>query len=533
MIQAPILHVNGDDPEAVIFATQLAADYRMEFRKDVVIDLICYRRRGHNEAEEPMKTQPLMYQKIRGQNTVCAAFSDKMVADGVVQTEAIDAMTERYRTRLESGESVALDLVHEPDTKLFVDWAPYLGSSLDAPADTRFDNTAFQELSARMESLPDGFVLHRQVSKILEDRHRMAAGAMSVNWGMAEVMAYATLVDQGYPVRLTGQDVGVGTFSHRHAALHNQKDGSRLIPLNRLRDDVTFDLYDSLLSEEAVLAFEYGYATTTPGTLVVWEAQFGDFANGAQVVIDQFISSGETKWARLCGLTMLLPHGFEGAGPEHSSARLERFLQLCAEHNMQICVPSTPAQVYHMLRRQAIRPTRKPLIAMTPKSLLRHKLAVSTVDELCDGQFQLVIGETETLQTKKVKRVVLCSGKVFYDLWEARAEQELDNVAILRIEQLYPFPDEELLQELSGFAKAEQVIWCQEEPINQGAWFSIQHRIRRVVKRLDKVPSLHYAGREAFAAPAVGYASVHNEQQQQLVQTALTEEPRDDMENGH
>ena len=277
MIQAPILHVNGDDPEAVIFATQLAADYRMEFRKDVVIDLICYRRRGHNEAEEPMKTQPLMYQKIRAQNTVCAAFSEKMVADGVVQTDAIDAMTERYRSRLESGESVALDLVHEPDTKLFVDWAPYLGSSLDAPADTRFDNAAFQELSARLESLPDGFVLHRQVSKILEDRHRMAAGAMSVNWGMAEVMAYATLVDQGYPVRLTGQDVGVGTFSHRHAALHNQKDGSRLIPLNRLREDVTFDLYDSLLSEEAVLAFEYGYATTTPGTLVVWEAQFGDF----------------------------------------------------------------------------------------------------------------------------------------------------------------------------------------------------------------------------------------------------------------
>jgi 2-oxoglutarate dehydrogenase E1 component len=533
MIQAPILHVNGDDPEAVIFATQLAADYRMEFRKDVVIDLICYRRRGHNEAEEPMKTQPLMYQKIRAQNTVCAAFSEKMVADGVVQTDAIDAMTERYRSRLESGESVALDLVHEPDTKLFVDWAPYLGSSLDAPADTRFDNAAFQELSARLESLPDGFVLHRQVSKILEDRHRMAAGAMSVNWGMAEVMAYATLVDQGYPVRLTGQDVGVGTFSHRHAALHNQKDGSRLIPLNRLREDVTFDLYDSLLSEEAVLAFEYGYATTTPGTLVVWEAQFGDFANGAQVVIDQFISSGETKWARLCGLTMLLPHGFEGAGPEHSSARLERFLQLCAERNMQICVPSTPAQVYHMLRRQAIRPTRKPLIAMTPKSLLRHKLAVSTVDELCDGQFQLVIGETEALQSKKVKRVVLCSGKVFYDLWEARAEQELDDVAIVRIEQLYPFPDEELLQELSRFSKAEQVIWCQEEPINQGAWFSIQYRIRRVINRLDKVPSLHYTGREAFAAPAVGYASVHNEQQQQLVQTALTEEPRDDMENGH
>jgi 2-oxoglutarate dehydrogenase E1 component len=532
MVQAPILHVNGDDPEAVIFATQLAADYRMEFRKDVVIDLICYRRRGHNEAEEPMKTQPLMYQKIRAQNTVCALFSEKMVQEGIVQTETVEAMTEQYRTTLEEGKSVALDLVHEPDTKLFVDWTSYLKNDTDAPADTSFDNATFQELTNRLESLPDGFVLHRQVTKILEDRRKMAAGAMPVNWGMAEVMAYATLVHQGYPVRLTGQDVGVGTFSHRHAALHNQKDGSRLIPLNLLREDVTFDLYDSLLSEEAVLAFEYGYATTAPNTLVVWEAQFGDFANGAQVVIDQFISSGETKWARLCGLTMLLPHGFEGAGPEHSSARLERFLQLCAEHNMQICVPSTPAQVYHMIRRQAIRPTRKPLIAMTPKSLLRHKLAVSTVDELCDGQFQLVIGETEELEAKKVKRVVLCSGKVYFDLWEARVEQELKDVAIVRLEQLYPFPDDQLLEALAPYGKLNQVIWCQEEPINQGAWFSIQHRLRRVIKGLQASPSLHYAGREAFAAPAVGYASVHIEQQQRLIQSALTEEPSDDMENG-
>jgi 2-oxoglutarate dehydrogenase E1 component len=362
----------------------------------------------------------------------------------------------------------------------------------------------------------------------------MAAGAMPVNWGMAEVMAYATLVQQGYPVRLTGQDVGVGTFSHRHAALHNQKDGSRLIPLNLLREDITFDLYDSLLSEEAVLAFEYGYATTAPNTLVVWEAQFGDFANGAQVVIDQFISSGETKWARLCGLTMLLPHGFEGAGPEHSSARLERFLQLCAERNMQICVPSTPAQVFHMLRRQAIRPTRKPLIAMTPKSLLRHKLAVSTVDELCDGHFQLVIGETEDLPEKKVKRIVLCSGKVYFDLWEARAEQGLDDVAIIRIEQLYPFPDDELLAAMAPFDKVENIVWCQEEPINQGAWFSIQYRLRRVITRMArKKVTLHYAGREAFAAPAVGYASVHLEQQQQLVRAALTEEPSVELENGH
>ncbi len=532
MVQAPILHVNGDDPEAVIFATQLAADYRMEFRKDVVIDLICYRRRGHNEAEEPMKTQPLMYQQIRSQQTVCALFSAKMVQGGTVLAADVDVMTEQYRTTLEAGESVALDLVHEPDSALFVDWTPYLNNGADAPADTTFDRGVFQDLTARLESLPDGFVLHRQVSKILEDRRKMAAGAMPVNWGMAEVMAYGTLIHQGYPVRLTGQDVGVGTFSHRHAALHNQKDGSRLIPLNLLREDITFDLYDSLLSEEAVLAFEYGYATTAPNTLVVWEAQFGDFANGAQVVIDQFISSGETKWARLCGLTMLLPHGFEGAGPEHSSARLERFMQLCAEHNMQICVPSTPAQVYHMIRRQAIRPTRKPLVAMTPKSLLRHKLAVSTLDELCDGQFELVIGETQELDAKKVKRLVLCSGKVYFDLLEARTEQELRDVAIVRIEQLYPFPDDQLLEALAPYAKLNQVVWCQEEPMNQGAWFSIRHRLNRVILGLKTSPSLHYVGRDAFAAPAVGYASVHIEQQQRLIQSALTEEPSDDMENG-
>jgi 2-oxoglutarate dehydrogenase E1 component len=532
MVQAPILHVNGDDPEAVIFATQLAADYRMEFRKDVVIDLICYRRRGHNEAEEPMKTQPMMYQKIRTQKTVCSIYSEKMVEDAVVEQSEIDAMTEGYRDTLEGGKSVALSLVQEPDSKFFVNWNPYLGFDWDAPADTTVAVSAFQETMHKMEKLPDGFVVHRQVSKIMEDRHRMAAGAMPVNWGMAEVMAYATLVDEGYPVRLTGQDVGVGTFSHRHAALFNQKDGKRIIPLNLLREDVTFDLYDSLLSEEAVLAFEYGYATTAPNTLVVWEAQFGDFANGAQVVIDQFISSGETKWARLCGLTMLLPHGMEGAGPEHSSARLERFLQMCAEHNMQICVPSTPAQVFHMLRRQAIRPTRKPLIAMTPKSLLRHKLAVSTLEDLCEGTFQNVIGETADTQTKKIDRLVLCSGKVYFDLYEAREEAGLENVALVRIEQLYPFPQKAFTEEFNRYANLDRVVWCQEEPMNQGAWYAIQHHLRRVMKRDAPGLSLQYAGRTAFAAPAVGYASVHIEQQQKLVQSALVGETSDDEDSG-
>ncbi len=521
MVQAPIFHVNGDDPEAVVFVTQLAADYRMQFRTDVVIDLVCYRRRGHNEAEEPMKTQPQMYQKIRSHPTTRTLYVEKLIAQGIVSTAEADALAEENREKLESGGNVALSIVQEPDEKLFVDWTPYLGIDWRTVADTTFDKARFKELSGRLGNLPEGFAVHRQVQKILEDRHKMAAGAMPVNWGFAETMAYATLIDQGVPVRLTGQDVGVGTFSHRHAAHHNQKTGKRIIPLNLLREDVTFDLYDSLLSEEAVLAFEYGYATTAPNTLVVWEAQFGDFANGAQVVIDQFISSGETKWLRLCGLTMLLPHGFEGAGPEHSSARLERFLQLCAEHNMQVCVPSTPAQVYHMLRRQALRPTRKPLVALTPKSLLRHKLAVSTLDAMCDGYFRNVIGEIDPIPAEKVERLVICSGKVYYDLLEARRAAEADNVVIIRLEQLYPFPEEEFAAALEPYPNLKEVVWCQEEPMNQGAWYSTQHRLRRTILARDESLYLAYAGRDAYAAPAVGYASIHNEQQAQLVNDAL------------
>ena len=521
LVQAPILHVNGDDPEAVIFATHLAADYRMTYRKDVVIDLVCYRRRGHNEGEEPMKTQPLMYQKIRSHPSVCEQYGDLLVETGVIERERVTEMADRYRDTIEAGNSVALSLVQEPNSELFVDWTPYIGHDWDAPGDTRVAQADFQRIAAKLEEMPNGFVVHRQVAKILDDRHRMAAGAKPVNWGMAEVMAYATLVDEGFPVRMTGQDVGVGTFSHRHASLFNQKDGERVIPLNQVREDTAFELYDSLLSEEAVLAFEYGYATTAPKSLVVWEAQFGDFANGAQVVIDQFISSGETKWARLCGLAMLLPHGFEGAGPEHSSARLERFLQLCAEHNMQICIPSTPAQVFHMLRRQVIRPARKPLVALTPKSLLRHNLAVSTLEELCDGEFHTVLDEIDELNAKKVNRLVLCSGKVFYDLLEARREAECDTVAIIRLEQLYPFPEDKLAELLGSYGKVKTAVWCQEEPMNQGAWYSSQHHIRKVLQQHNPQLSLDYVGREAFAAPAAGSPGLHIEQQQQLVQEAL------------
>jgi len=523
MIQAPILHVNGDDPEAVLFVTQLAVDYRMQFKRDVVIDLVCYRRRGHNEADEPSGTQPLMYQKIAKQRTTRELYADALVQAGTLTPEQVQAKVDEYRTALDNGLHVVKSLVKEPNPELFVDWTPYLGHAWTARHDTSFDLKTLQELNAKLLQIPEGFVVQRQVAKILEDRGRMGAGAMPINWGFAETLAYATLLVEGHPVRITGQDVGRGTFSHRHAALHSQKDASRHIPLQHLYEgQPKFELYDSFLSEEAVLAFEYGYATTTPNALVIWEAQFGDFANGAQVVIDQFITSGEHKWGRLCGLTMLLPHGYEGQGPEHSSARLERYLQLCAEQNIQVCVPTTPAQVYHMLRRQVIRPLRKPLVALTPKSLLRHKLAISTLEDLAQGSFQTVLPETDNLDPKKVERLVLCSGKVYYDLVEKRRAEGREDTAIVRIEQLYPFPEDDLAEVMAAYKHLKHVVWCQDEPMNQGAWYCSQHHMHRVIAAHKKGLSLAYAGRAASAAPACGYASMHAEQQEQLLQDAFT-----------
>ena len=524
MVRAPIFHVNADDPEAVIFVTRLAVDYRMQFKKDVVIDLVCYRRRGHNEAEEPMKTQPLMYRAIRQHPTTRALYAGRLADEGTISPGDADALAENYRISLDSGEHVAKSLVHEPNEELFVDWLPYLGHEWTTPADTRVDLARLQELARKVNAVPDGFALHRQLQRLLDDRKRMSAGAAPINWGFGETLAYATLLDQGHAVRLTGQDVGVGTFSHRHAVLYNQKNGDSYAPLQHLLESgqaPTFDVYDSLLSEEAVLAFEYGYSTTTPGSLVIWEAQFGDFANGAQVVIDQFITSGETKWARLCGLVMLLPHGYEGQGPEHSSARLERYLQLCAEHNIQVCLPTTPAQMFHMLRRQVMRPLRKPLVALTPKSLLRHKLAVSSLEDLTDGNFRTVIPEVDDLDPQGVKRLVLCSGKVFYDLLEERRERKLDDVAIVRIEQLYPFPEKELGDAIAPYKNLKYASWCQEEPANQGAWYSSQHHIRRVLARHDLSLYLFYAGRVGFASPASGYFSKHIDRQKRLVEEAL------------
>ncbi len=522
MVEAPIFHVNGDDPDAVLFVAQLAMDYRYQFHKDVVIDLVCYRRRGHNEADDPSATQPLMYQAIRNHKPTRELYAEKLIAAGIVSAEEAEEMATNYRAALDRGESVASGLVSEPDRSLFVDWSPYIGHDWWASGYTGYELKDLQAVAHRMCEVPDGVVVQKQVAKIYDDRRKMAGGALPINWGMAETLAYATLLEQGYSIRLTGQDVGRGTFSHRHAVIHNQKDGSVYVPMKHLREDQPqFELYDSLLSEEAVLAFEYGYATTAPNGLVIWEAQFGDFANGAQVVIDQFITSGEHKWGRLCGLTMLLPHGYEGQGPEHSSARLERFMQLCAEHNIQVCIPTTPAQVFHMLRRQAIRPMRRPLVVMSPKWILRHKLATSSLEDLARGSFHNVIGE-EDLDPDKVQRAIICSGKVYYHLLEERMAREIDNIALIRLEQLYPFPEEELQHALSFFKNLKDIFWCQEEPMNQGAWYSSQHHIRRVVYDHDPKLYLGYIGRDPSAAPASGYLSVHLEEQKRFIDEALT-----------
>jgi len=522
MVQAPVFHINGDDPEAVLFVSQMALDYRMEFKKDVVIDIVCYRRRGHNEGDEPSITQPVMYQRIRKHPTTMALYAQKVIADGAIDEKDFQSRIEAYRNLLDEGHAVAWDYLKEPDASSFVDWQPYLGHEWDDAVDTTFNIKEFQSLAGSLGKIPEGFVLQRQVAKILEDRRKMAAGALPINWGCAEVLAYGSLLAQGFKIRITGQDVGRGTFSHRHAVLHDQKEGGTFTPLKTIGEMKNqFVLFDSLLSEEAVLAFEYGYSQTSPNTMVVWEAQFGDFANGAQVVIDQFITSGEHKWARLSGLVMLLPHGYEGAGPEHSSARLERYLQLCAEHNIQVCVPTTPAQIFHLLRRQMIRKYRTPLIVMTPKSLLRHKEAISALEDLTDGKFNTLLLDEVNRNKDQVKRLVFCSGKVFYDLKKRQQEEELNHVVIIRIEQLYPFPEQDLSELISQYKDVEAAIWCQEEPMNQGAWYSSQHHLRRVITGCIPGLYLQYAGRESSAAAAAGYMSLHIQQQNELVHEAL------------
>ena len=525
MVDAPIFHVNGDDPEAVALVTQLAVEYRQKYQKDVVIDIICFRKLGHNEQDEPMVTQPLMYKIISKHPGTRKLYGDKLVAEGVLPADGPDQMIKQFREHLDKGELLYNPVLAGYKHPMTIDWTPFLTKQYIETCDTTVPKAELQRLAKRLTDIPEGFSLHSRVKKIVEDRAAMGDGKLPVDWGMAENLAYASLLVSGYGVRISGEDVGRGTFFHRHAAFHDQNrtswDAGTYHPLKNLQEkQAGFQCYDSVLSEEAVLAFDYGYASANPYEMVVWEGQFGDFANGAQVVIDQFIASGEAKWGRACGLVMLLPHGYEGQGPEHSSARPERFMQLCAEMNMEVCVPTSAAQVFHMLRRQAVRMQRKPLIVMSPKSLLRHKDACSSLDELANGEFKRVIGEVDDLDPKKVKRVILCCGKVYYDLVNARREKGIKDIAIVRMEQLYPFPKASLEAELSKYPKATEIVWCQEEPRNQGAWYWIASR-HHLDTQLGAKQKMLLVSRPASSSPAVGYLAKHNEQQKALIESAL------------
>ncbi len=518
MLEVPIFHVNADDPEAVVFVSRLALKYRMRFRKDVVIDLVCYRRHGHNEADEPAATQPGMYRVIRQHPSARRLYADQLIAAGVLSAADAEGMIEQYRAGLDEGRPQARASLGMIGNKYTVNWTTYSQADWTERVATGVELPRLRALGASLTSVPEGFSLHPRVAQIITNRRKMLAGELPLDWGCAETLAYASLVTDGFAVRLTGQDSGRGTFFHRHAVLHDQNTDATWIPLQHLaQGQRRVQVIDSVLSEEAVLGFEYGYATTEPSSLTVWEAQYGDFVNGAQVIIDQFISSGEAKWERFCGVVLLLPHGYEGAGPEHSSARLERFLQLCAENNMQVCVPSTPAQMFHMLRRQMHQGFRKPLIVMSPKSLLRHELSVSPLEDLTRGSFARVIGELDELAVADVRRVVFCSGKVYFDLLRARRKEGLRDVALVRIEQLYPFPGEEYVAVLNRFANAREIVWCQEEPQNQGAWYQIRHRLQETAGRRLVL----YAGRAPAAAPATGIAKIHELEQQALVAAAL------------
>jgi len=521
MVQAPIFHVNGNDAEAVVFVTKLALEFRMNFNKDVVIDMICFRRWGHNEADEPLATQPMMYKRIREQKGPRRVYGEQLVAEGVMKEGEPEEWSERYLAMLDEGQEVSRPMVKDHEMDYLVDWSPYIGTRWRDKYSSGIDIETIERLGHKITEHPDDFELHRSVKKIISARREMAAGKRPMDWGFAETLAYATLLEKGCAVRLTGQDSERGTFFHRHAVLHNQRERGTWKPLQHLYEgQPRFRVINSLLSEEAVLGFEYGYATAEPETLVIWEAQFGDFVNGAQVVIDQFLSSSETKWGRLCGLVMFLPHGYDGQGPEHSSARLERFLQLCAEDNMQVCYPSTPAQMFHMLRRQVLRPFRKPLVVMTPKSLLRHRLSTSAREDLTRDGFQNVIDEIDDIDPKKVTRLVMCSGKVYFDVLERRREHQLENVAIARVEQLYPFPKKEIAALLDRYSSAREICWTQEEPRNMGTWFFMLSR-RHLAGMIGDDRELSYAGRDYSPSPAAGYLNVHLEEQKKLVEHAL------------
>jgi 2-oxoglutarate dehydrogenase E1 component len=524
MIEAPVLHVNADDPEAVVLATQIALDYRLEFGKDVVVDIICYRKLGHNEQDTPALTQPLMYKKIAKHPGTRKLYAEKLAAQGTIAAGAGDEMVATFRAAMDAGKHTVDPVITDFKNKYAVDWLPFLNRKWTDAADTAVPLTELKRLASRITVVPDNFKPHSLVDKVLADRAAMGRGELNLDWGMGEHLAYASLLSSGYAIRLSGQDVGRGTFVHRHAVLHDQNrerwDAGIYLPLANVSEtQAPITVIDSVLSEEAVLGFEYGYSTAEPNTLTIWEAQFGDFANGAQVVIDQFIASGEVKWGRASGLVMMLPHGYEGQGPEHSSARIERFLQLCADNNMQVVQPTTASQIFHLLRRQMVRQFRKPLVIFTPKSLLRNKDAGSPLSDLAKGAFQTVIGETDDkIDATKVKRVIACSGKVYYDLVNARKTRGVSDVGIIRVEQMYPFPHKSFAAELKKFPNATEVVWAQDEPQNQGPWFQIQHNI---FESMESGQRLAYAGRPASAAPAVGYSDKHIAQQKELLETAF------------
>ncbi len=526
MIEAPVLHVNGDDPEAVVFATQIALEFRHKFRRDVVVDIVCFRKLGHNEQDTPAVTQPLMYKKIALHPGTRKIYADRLVAQGAISADYAEQMVSRVRAALDSGRHTADPVLSNYKSKYAVDWLPFLGRKWTDTADTAIPKAELKRLSKRITTVPENFKVHPLVEKVINDRRAMGEGDAPIDWGMGEHLAFASLLASGYGIRLSGQDSGRGTFTHRHSVLHDQNrekwDSGTYIPLANISENQgPFTVIDSVLSEEAVLGFDYGYSTAEPNTLVIWEGQFGDFVNGAQVVIDQFISSGETKWGRASGLTLMLPHGYEGQGPEHSSARLERFLQLCAENNMQVVQPTNPSQIFHLLRRQMIRLFRKPLIILTPKSLLRNKEAVSSLEDFSKGEFRTVLTEADAkLDAKQIKKIVFCTGKIYYDLLAARRERQIDDTALIRLEQLYPFPHKAFDSELKKYPSAVQMTWCQDEPQNQGAWFYVQHHINEALKEGQR---LAYAGRPASASPAVGYYDKHYAQLKELLNAALGE----------
>ena len=523
-IDSPVLHVNGDDPEAVVLATQLALEYRTQFKKDVAVDIICFRKLGHNEQDTPAMTQPLMYSIIATHPGTRKLYADRLEAQGVIAAGAGDEMVKAYRAAMDAGQQTLDPVLSNFKGKFAVDWSPFLNKKWTDHADTAIPLSEWKRLADKLSTLPDDFKAHPLVQKVYTDRAAMGRGEINVDWGMGEAMAFASLLASGYPIRLSGEDSGRGTFSHRHSVLHAQNrenwDTGTHIPLQHVsKDQAPFTVIDSILSEEAVLGFEYGYAAAEPNTLTIWEAQFGDFANGAQVVIDQFIASGEVKWGRVNGLVMMLPHGYEGQGPEHSSARLERFMQLCADTNMQVVQPTTASQIFHLLRRQMIRQFRKPLIIMTPKSLLRHKDAASPLIEFTKGEFQTVIPESDaSIDPQSIERVIICSGKVYYDLVKQRTDKKLENAAIVRIEQLYPFPHKAVANVIKTYPNVTELVWCQDEPQNQGAWFFVQHNL---LENMSEGMRLGYAGRPASASPAVGYAHLHQTQQKALLTAAF------------